>query len=77
MSAPGDPLHMRNKELYLNGHPLNEPYAVHKNDYIDNYRDNFPAEPDSTVVPAGLDMLQHHVNDGELILPPNCSLALG
>ncbi len=77
MGAPGDRLHMRNKELYLNGHPLNEPYAVHKNDYIDNYRDNFPAEPDSTVVPAGLDMLQRHVNDGELIVPPNCYFALG
>src|SRR6202142_1841035 len=42
MGVPGDRIKLVNKQVYLNGVPLQEPYKVHKTDYIDSYRDNFP-----------------------------------
>ena len=31
-----------NKQVYLNGKKLDEPYVYHKTEYIESYRDNFP-----------------------------------
>ena len=45
MGVPGDRIRIVNKQVYLNGVKLDEPYKVHKTDYIDSYRDNFPSEP--------------------------------
>src|SRR2546428_11510938 len=45
MGVPGDHIRMVNKRVFLNGHPLNEPYKYNKTEYIDSYRDNFPGEP--------------------------------
>ena len=42
MGVAGDRIRLENKKVFLNGHQLNEPYVVHKLDYIDSYRDNFP-----------------------------------
>jgi signal peptidase I len=38
----GDRLRIDNKSVLLNGAPLTESYAVHKTDYMDSFRDNFP-----------------------------------
>ena len=52
MGVPGDHLHLENKKLlFLNGHQLNEPYVVHKTEYIDSYRDNFPTDPNVRRLP--------------------------
>src|SRR5712664_4963733 len=45
MGVPGDHIRMVNKRVFLNGHPLDEPYKYNKTEYIDSYRDNFPGEP--------------------------------
>src|SRR5665811_1643856 len=42
VGVPGDHIRFVNKAVYLNGKPLDEPYAVHKTDFTDPYRDNFP-----------------------------------
>src|SRR5277367_1335542 len=42
MGVPGDRIRLVNKRVYLNGKLLDEPYVVHKTDYADSYRDNFP-----------------------------------
>ena len=44
MGVAGDRIRLENKKVWLNGHLLNEPYVVHKLDYIDFYRDNFPTD---------------------------------
>src|ERR1700721_1806059 len=49
MGVPGDRLRIVNKQVYLNGVKLDEPYKVHKTDYFDSYRDNFPGEPNVSV----------------------------
>jgi signal peptidase I len=77
MGVPGDRIRMVNKELFLNGVKLTEPYKVNKTEYIDSYRDNFPSEPNANVYPGALDMLQHHVENGEVIVPPGYYFAMG
>ncbi|HLW76434.1 MAG TPA: signal peptidase I [Bryobacteraceae bacterium] len=77
MGVPGDHLKLINKQVYLNGHALNEPYVVHKTDYIDSYRDNFPGEPNSSLDPRAIDMLQNHVVNGEVVIPPGYYFAMG
>ncbi len=77
IGLPGDHIKLVNKQLILNGHAVNEPYAVHKTGYIDSYRDNFPSEPNTGLFPGGIDMLEHHVVNGEVVVPPNSIFAMG
>jgi signal peptidase I len=77
MGVPGDRLHFKDKQLFLNGHALNEPYVVHKLENFNAYRDNFPTVPDASVVPSGLDMLAAHVTGDEVVVPPHRYFALG
>lgn len=77
MGVPGDRLHLRDKQVYLNGKLLNEPYVVHKLDYIDSYRDNFPAEPNTPIYPPAQAMLEHNVQGGDVIVPAGFYFAMG
>ena len=78
IGVPGDHIRLVNKQLYLNGHPVNEPYVKHTTSYIDSYRDNFPsAEPNSPLPPSARDMLENHVVNGELVVPPGFLFAMG
>jgi signal peptidase I len=77
MGVPGDHIRLVNKQVYLNGKKLDEPYVYHKTDYIDSYRDNFPSEPNVHLVESGQDMLEHHVVDGEVVVPADSYFAMG
>jgi signal peptidase I len=77
MGVPGDRIRIVNKQVYLNGVKLDEPYKVHKTDYFDSYRDNFPGEPNVSVESGAIDMLTHHVVNGEVVVPPNYYFAMG
>jgi signal peptidase I len=77
MGVPGDHLKLVNKQVYLNGKKLNEPYVYHKTEYIEAYRDNFPSEPDVHVYEPAQDMLDHHVVNGEVVVPPDSFFAMG
>jgi signal peptidase I len=77
MGVPGDRIKIIDKQVYLNGVPLVEPYKVHKHDYIAPYADNFPGEPYGPVDDRALDMLQNHVVDREIVVPPNSYFAMG
>ena len=77
MGIPGDRIRIVNKQVYRNGVKLDEPYKVHKSDQIDPYRDNFPSEPNSMVYPGAMDMLQNHVVNGEVVVPPGTVFAMG
>jgi signal peptidase I len=80
IGVPGDRLKMVNRVIYRNGVQLNEPYVYHKFPY-DASRDNFPGEP--TLFTDGLqaqlqrDMLENHVVNGEIVVPPNQYFAMG
>src|SRR5262245_25708963 len=77
MGVPGDRIRIVNKQVYVNSVKLNEPYKVHKTDYIDSYRDNFPGDPNVSVDPRAIDMLQNHVVNDEVVVPPNSYFAMG
>ncbi len=77
MGVPGDRLRLQNKQVYLNGHALNEPYVVHKLDYIDSYRDNFPSDPNSPLFPPAQTMLERDVKNGEVVVPDGFYFAMG
>ncbi len=57
IGLPGDRIRIENKQVYVNGVKLNEPYKYNKTDYIDSYRDNFPSEPNVHLPPPAQDML--------------------
>jgi signal peptidase I len=77
IGVPGDKIHLVNKQVFLNGRKLNEPYAVHKSDFVDPYRDNFPAEPNTPLFPPAQAMLEHNVANGEVVVPPDSFFAMG
>jgi signal peptidase I len=77
MGVPGDRIHLQAKQVWLNGHQLNEPYVVHKLDYIDSYRDNFPSEPNTPIFPPAQAMLEHNVQGGDVVVPEGHYFAMG
>jgi signal peptidase I len=77
IGLPGDHIRLINKQLILNGKAVREPYVYHKTQYIESYRDNFPNEPTIHVESAAQDMLLNHVQNGEVVVPPDCYFAMG
>jgi signal peptidase I len=77
IGLPGDHIRIVERQLYVNGKAMNEPYKVHRRNYTDPYLDNFPSVPSFQVYPAAVDMLRDHVKDGELIVPADNYFAMG
>jgi len=77
IGVPGDRLRLVNKQVWLNGKALHEPYVYHKASYVDSYRDNFPNEPNVRLPDSALNMLEHSVKNGEVIVPVNSYFAMG
>jgi signal peptidase I len=76
IGVPGDHIRISEKIVYRNGAALKEPYAVHKTEYVDSYRDNFPRQPNIHLADAAREMLKHVVN-GELVVPEGKYFVLG
>ena len=77
IGLPGDRLRIVNKQVYINGKPIREPYKVHKTSYVDSYRDNFPGQPNVRLYEPAVAMLEKHVLNGELVIPPDHFFAMG
>jgi signal peptidase I len=77
MGVPGDHIRVVDKVVYLNGKALTEPYAQHMFPNLEPYRDNFPSEPRGPVYDRAKEMLAEHVENGELVVPPESYFAMG
>ncbi|HTB16433.1 MAG TPA: signal peptidase I [Bryobacteraceae bacterium] len=77
MGLPGDRIKVVDKELWLNGHKLVEPYVQHIFPRIEPYRDNFPAEPYGPVYDRARKMLTDNVVNGEVVVPEESYFAMG
>jgi signal peptidase I len=77
MGVPGDHLKVVDKELYLNGKKLTEPYVQHVFPHIEPYRDNFPGEPYGPVYDRARKMLAENVVNGEVVVPEGFYFAMG
>lgn len=77
IGVPGDRIRLENKQLYRNGVKIDEPYKIHKTEYVDSYRDNFPGTPYLPVSDGAVQMLQNNVVNGELVVPQGAYFAMG
>ncbi|HOL70015.1 MAG TPA: signal peptidase I [Bryobacteraceae bacterium] len=77
IGVPGDRIKIVHKQVYLNGKKLQEPYVHFKTEWLDPYRDDFPGPANSQVLEPGLKMLEEHVVNGEVVVPPGNYFALG
>jgi signal peptidase I len=77
IGVPGDRIHLVDKQVYRNGEKLVEPYKFHKTDYIDPYRDNFPSAAGAQVLDRGMQMLDHNLVNGEVVVPEGSYFAMG
>src|SRR6476646_5228969 len=79
IGMPGDHIRLRDKIVYVNGAPLQENYAVHKQWMPDGYRDNFPNQRGYS---RDIDRhwryeLSNYVNGGELVVPADHYFVMG
>jgi signal peptidase I len=77
IGVAGDHIRMADKQVIRNGRRLIEPYTQHIDPGTFPYRDNFPTEPGPFTKPRGVDMFEHHVKDGEVIVPPGALFVMG
>jgi signal peptidase I len=77
MGVPGDHIRVVDKVVYLNGRALVEPYTQHIDPRMEPYRDNFPGAPWGPVNDRAREMLDTHVVNGELVVPPGFYFAMG
>jgi signal peptidase I len=84
MGVPGDRIHLENKEVFLNGHKLTEPYVQHIPFRHAPYADNFPSIPPGPEIPyrdgereRAQEMFDHNVVNGELVVPEGFYFAMG
>lgn len=79
IGMPGDHIRLRDKIVYVNGSPLQESYAIHKQWMPDGYRDNFP---NLRGYSRDIDRrwryeLSNYVNGGELVVPADHYFVMG
>jgi|GEM_PF-319136 len=77
VGVPGDRIKLVERQLWRNGQPVEEAYVVHKTDYSDVYRDNFPGGSSSALLTPAIEMLEDHVDGAELVVPPGRIFLLG
>jgi signal peptidase I len=79
VGLPGDRVHLRNGRLFVNGQPVNEPYAFYAAAIPDTFRDDFPTlrSMDANVDPAWWTTLHRNVHDGDLYIPPGHYFVMG
>jgi signal peptidase I len=77
IGVPGDHIRIVEKQVYLNGRKIDEPYKFHKMANVDTYRDNFPGIPGRPLPAPAMDMLKNHVLNGEIVVPADHYFAMG
>lgn len=79
IGLPGDHIHLENGLAWVNGLPLDEPYAVFEPAYPDDFRDSFPTE---LYTDPGVDArwwmeMRREVREGDLVVPDDEYFVLG
>ncbi|HEX4039580.1 MAG TPA: signal peptidase I [Acidobacteriaceae bacterium] len=79
IGVPGDHIHLANGVAWVNGRPLDEPYAVFEPSGSDDFRDNFPTSlyTDPEVSANWWATMRHDEQSGDLVVPPGEYFVLG
>jgi len=81
--VPGDRIRVVNRQLFVNGQRMDEPFVRHDPDLIDVVHpgDNFPPyDPINSLSNAETrwsENIQNDIKDGELVVPPDHYFAMG
>jgi signal peptidase I len=79
IGVPGDHIRMNGKQVWVNGTPLKENYAIYRSAADDAYHYHFP---NTDFVAAGVEarwwlQMRSLVHEGELVVPPGQFFVLG
>jgi len=80
IGVPGDRIHLRDGKVFLNGVEQDEKYVIRGVEPYNPYRDNFPAvssDFSTQVTEEWAKALPHHVQSGDLVVPPDSYFAMG
>jgi signal peptidase I len=79
IGLPGDHLRLHSGQVYINGRPLSEPYAVFRPAPPDNFRDNFPRlqSADPEIDSRWWIRMRSLIDNGELIIPTGNFFVMG
>ena len=79
IGVPGDRIRLENGVAWVNGRPLDEPYAVFEPAGGDDFRDNFPTSlyTDPEVSASWWATMRHDEQGGDLVVPPGEYFVLG
>src|SRR5260370_20147241 len=68
VGVPGDHIHIVDKQVFINGKAVNEPYKVVIKDQLSNYLNNFPQPLDIQIYPRGRAMLRDNAVNGDQVV---------
>lgn len=81
IGLPGDRVRIVDAKVYVNGALLNEPYVVHDPAAADLFGDDFPPTShdflEGRLRPEWAADILNHVEEGELVVPPDEYFAMG
>jgi len=81
IGLPGDHIRTVDRQVFVNGEPLSEPYKVHKmsRGSFPDPRDNFPPKSDARVFDGGGDpfWFKKFVDGEDVVVPPDQYFAMG
>ena len=81
IGLPGDRLKIVNREVYINGERLEEPYKIHRNPpLLGRFQDNFPVQGDYfsyASEPGWAEQVARLTEGDELVIPPGKYFAMG
>jgi signal peptidase I len=79
IGLPGDHLRLHSGRVFINGHPLSEPYAVYRPSPPDNFRDNFPRfqSADPEIDSHWWIRMRSLIDNDELIIPTGNYFVMG
>jgi signal peptidase I len=79
IGLPGDRVHLEDAQVFVNGEPVEEPYAVYEPSPPDIFRDNFPTSQytDPEVGANWWATLRRDTEGGDLVVPPGEYFVLG
>jgi signal peptidase I len=80
IGLPGDRVRLHRGKVFIDGVPLDEPYAMYTPSKANNYRDEFPSQrefPEEQVQTSWWLRLRRDVADGEITVPPGRYFVLG
>lgn len=81
IGLPGDRLKIVNRQVYINGTPLDEPYKIHRRPLLaGHFQDNFPLQEDyfaSSMEPEWVQEVARLTRGDELLIPEHKYFAMG